>query len=70
MLRLKPRQRAVLIEEVPGAANLAAGSMFFGQFLTDRPFSVVLGVAGITAWIALWVLTLLLAQEGQWPDSM
>ena len=65
MLRLKPRQREVLIEKVPDAANLAAGSMFFGQFLTDRPFSVVLGLTGITAWVAFWVFTLLLAEEGQ-----
>ena len=63
MLRLKARQREVLIEKVPDAANLAAGSMFFGQFLTDRPFSVVLGLTGITAWVAFWVFTLLLAEE-------
>ena len=65
MLRLKPRQRVVPIEKVPDAANLAAGSMFFGQFLTDRPFSVILGLIGITAWIAFWVFTLLLAEGGQ-----
>ena len=63
MIRLKPRQRAVLIEKVPDAANLAAGSMFFGQYLAERPFSAVLSVAGITAWIAFWVFTLLLAGD-------
>jgi hypothetical protein len=62
---LKPRQRVVPIETVPDAANLAAGSMFFAQFLTDRPFSVILGLIGITAWIAFWVFTLLLAEEEQ-----
>jgi len=39
--------------------------MFFGQLLTDRQFSVVLGVAGIATWTALWVFTFLLAQEEQ-----
>ena len=26
--------------------------MFLGQFLTERPFSVVLAVAGVAGWIA------------------
>ena len=61
MLRLKPRQRKVLIEKMPDAANLAAGSMFLGQYLTERPFSVTLALAGVTGWIAFWALTLVLS---------
>ena len=61
MLRLNPRQRDVLIEKMPDVANLAAGSMFLGQFLTERPFSVVLAVAGVAGWIACGALTLVLA---------
>ena len=63
MLRLQPRQRDVLIEKMPDVANLAAGSMFLGQFLTERPFSVVLAVAGVAGWIACWAFTLVLAGE-------
>jgi hypothetical protein len=61
MLRLKPRQWDVLIEKVPDIANLAAGAMFFGQFLTDRPFSAMLALAGVAAWTALWAFTLVLS---------
>jgi hypothetical protein len=61
MLRLNPRQRDVLIEKMPDVANLAAGSMFLGQFLTERPFSVALAVAGVAGWIACWALTLVLS---------
>jgi hypothetical protein len=51
----------VLIEKMPDVANLAAGSMFLGQFLTERPFSVALAVAGVAGWIACWALTLVLS---------
>ena len=63
MLRLKPRQRTVLIEKVPDVANLAAGSMFFGQFLTEQPFSLALALLGMAAWAALWIFTLVLAED-------
>jgi hypothetical protein len=63
MLRLGQRQRGVLIDKVPDMANVAAGSMIFGQFLTDRSFSMVLAAAGIATWIALWALTLVLAED-------
>lgn len=51
----------MLIEKVPDIANLAAGAMFFGQFLTDRPFSAMLALAGVAAWTALWAFTLVLS---------
>ena len=63
MLRLKPRQREVLIQKVPDMANVAAGSMFFGQLLTDRPFSLTIGVMGIATWIAFWAFTLVVAKD-------
>jgi hypothetical protein len=31
----------MLIEKVPDLANLILASTFLGQFLTDRPFSIV-----------------------------
>jgi hypothetical protein len=62
MLRLTARQREALIEKVPDFGNLAAGSMLFGQFLTERPFSLALASAGAATWLALWVFVLVLAQ--------
>ena len=63
MVRLTARQREALIEKMPDAANLVAGSMFFGQFLTDRPFSVGLAMLGAAGWAGFWIFTLLLAED-------
>ncbi len=65
MVRLTTRQREALIEKVPDVANLAMGSMFFGQFLTDRPFSAGLAAAAATASILLWLFALVLAKEDE-----
>ena len=61
MLRWNPRQRELFVDKMPDVANVAAASMFFGQFLSDRPFSVWLGVAGLFAWLLCWVLAYLAA---------
>ena len=47
MLRLKPRQRQVLIEKLPDLANVIAGAMIFGQFIAGQTFSVYVAVAGV-----------------------
>jgi len=61
MLRFNPRQRELFVDKIPDVANVAAASMFFGQFLSDRPFSVWLGLAGLFAWLACWALAYLAA---------
>jgi len=57
MLRLKSGQRRVLIDRLPELANLIVGSLFFGQFLTDRPFSWRLAVSSIALWIVFVAFT-------------
>jgi hypothetical protein len=49
MLRLKRRQREILIEKLPD--------------VTDRVFSIPVAMAGVAVWTLLWVLTLVLAEE-------
>lgn len=61
MLDLKQAQRDMLVDKLPDAANLAAGALFFGQFLGDRPFSLILAMSGIAAWAVLIVWALVLA---------
>ena len=61
MVRLTRKQREVLVDKVPDVANLVAGSMFFGQFLTERPFSVALAIIGGIASVAFWALALTLS---------
>jgi hypothetical protein len=60
MLRFNPRQRELFVDKIPDVANVAAASMFFGQFLSDRPFSVWLGLA-LFACLACWALAYLAA---------
>ena len=50
MLVLKRAQRAVFVEKLPDAANLALGALVFGQFLSDRFYPWV-ALLGLTLWI-------------------
>ncbi len=63
MLHLNERQRAVLIEALPDTANVTAGGLLFGQFVSDRPFSVLLALVGLASWAALLVLSLFLSRR-------
>jgi hypothetical protein len=63
MLTLKPRQRAVLLEKVPDLANLGAGALIFGQFVSDQPFSAWLALAGFGVWGGLMAGTLFIAGD-------
>ena len=47
MLELNEAQRAVLTDKLPDAANIGVGALFFGQFLGERAFSLLLAVLGI-----------------------
>jgi hypothetical protein len=64
MIRLKPARRRILIAHVPELANVAAGSLLFGQFLTDRPYSLALAAVGVAVWFALVGFTFLVADDG------
>ena len=64
MIRLKLAHRRILVAHVPELANIAVGSLLFGQFLTDRPYSPVLAVLGIALWFALIAFTFRMANDG------
>ena len=51
MLELKRRQRGVLIDKLPDAANVAAGALLFGQFLSEQAFSLGLAIVGGAVWM-------------------
>jgi len=63
MLSLDDRQRAVLADKLPDAANLAIGALFFGQFLSDRSFSLALALFGSGAWLTLFSLAIVLSRR-------
>ncbi|OFW13449.1 MAG: hypothetical protein A3F70_11220 [Acidobacteria bacterium RIFCSPLOWO2_12_FULL_67_14] len=54
-------QRAVVLDKFPDVANLAVGALVFGQFLGSESYSLALAAAGIAAWSALIVITLVIA---------
>ncbi|MSO82003.1 MAG: hypothetical protein EXQ53_01715 [Acidobacteria bacterium] len=54
MLRLGESGSALLADKVSDAANVAAGAMVFGQFLSERPLSILLMVFGGMSWV-FWV---------------
>jgi hypothetical protein len=61
MLELKRSQRAVLVDKVPDVANLAAGALVFGQFLSDSPVSWNVALVGTGIWLLLTGFAVLLA---------
>ena len=65
MLNLTSRQRAMLVDKLPDAANVAAGALFFGQFLGDRTFSLFLALAGLGSWLLLIGWALMLSAEDE-----
>ncbi len=62
IVELSEGQRRVIVDKVPDMANVAAGAMVFGQFLAERPFSIVLAASGIAAWLVLGAYTLFIAR--------
>lgn len=65
MLRLTSAHRRVLIAHVPELANVGAGSLLFGQFLSDRPYSLALAAGGIGLWCVLMGVVFVLVEREQ-----
>lgn len=63
MVGLTTEQRRMLMDKLPDAANLALGGLVFGQFITDRPFSLVAGTLGVATWAAFFAGAFVLGQE-------
>ena len=59
------KQRALVADKVFDAGNVAAGGMLFGQFLAQRPFSIVLAIAGLVFWIGCFVVSVRLEGDGR-----
>jgi len=63
MLELSRNQRLLLADKLSDAANVAAGAMVFGRFLSDRPFSVWQTVMGGALWIVFVMCGVVLAER-------
>ena len=65
MLDLHGRQRDLLADKAEDTANIAAGALVFGQFLSDRGPSLLVGVVGLALSIVFAVTSVLLARRQQ-----
>ncbi len=50
MLGWSPQQRTLFSETLRDIANVAAGAMVFGQFLSERAFSPWQALVGVAVW--------------------
>jgi hypothetical protein len=48
---------------ISGLANFGVGSLLFGQFLSDRPFSLTLAAFSLLVWVVLLGVSFILAAE-------
>ena len=62
MLALANRQREMLVDKLPDAANVGAGALFFGQFLGEGSFSPLRAAAGVGLWLFLMFCSFELAR--------
>ena len=63
MLRLSPGQRRLVVANVPALGNVAAGSLLFGQFLSERPYSPTIALIGLVAWVVLFGIAFFFAAK-------
>ena len=61
MLRLKARQRAVLSDKLPDAANVFLAGFVVGQGFSNRPFSLLLALLGVVEWVVLMASAIVVA---------
>ena len=65
MLVLTREQRTLLAETLRDIANIAAGAMVFGQFLSDQTFSLLTAAGGLAVWIVLVAASIAVLREGK-----
>ena len=63
MLDFDRGQRALLADKLFDAGNVAAGGMLFGQFVAGRPFSIRLAATGLTIWLGLLIVSVVLERR-------
>lgn len=61
MLELTRGRRQMLVDKLPDIASVVVGALFFGQFLTERSFSLPLALFGVAGWAILIVCAFVLA---------
>jgi len=65
MLPLSKEQLALLAEKLCDAANLAAGTLIFGQFLSEHPFSLTLALSGVGLWLFMTAIAVVFVRRSE-----
>ena len=63
MLRLKPTQRAVLVDKVPDMANIVAGAIVIGFAVGEPRLSWPVFIGGVTFWVGALIFVLAIAEN-------
>ena len=65
MLELSRKQRDLLADKLPDFANIAAGGWLFGQVAGGNDFSAKVAAAGLTVWMVVMVVSLVLSRDSE-----
>ena len=63
MLDLSDRQREMLIDKLPDAANVAAAGTIFGQAVVGQAFATTIVFSGFALWLGLMLWSAWLARR-------
>jgi hypothetical protein len=63
MVRLTPRQRAVLADKVPDIANVVAGAVVIGFMFGEPAISWPVVVTAVATWAGVLVFALAVAED-------
>ena len=63
MLRLNAARRAVVVDKGPDFANLVLGGFVLGQYVGERPVSIIQLAAALALWIGALGLVLVIAGD-------
>jgi hypothetical protein len=56
MVGLTRDQRALIADKLGDVGNLAAAGLLFAQFVSDRPFSISIALAGFAVWLTVMII--------------
>jgi hypothetical protein len=58
-------QRGRIGEKLLDLGNIAAGALLFGQFISDRPFNMLIASSGLIAVVVLYIVGLWVMRGGE-----
>jgi hypothetical protein len=63
MVEINKEQKKLYAEKILDLANIAVGALVFGQFVSDKPFSLLKAIIGIIALFLLYMISFALTER-------